>query len=117
MKKSNIQKNFERKAASLRTPRGTAMPSNLSMPRFADGGSIGKALRIGSQDAGEVSGPGGPTDDKVPAMISNKEYVLSEKMKEAIGLENLEGLRGSERSTAALRNAFKKQHGGVGPTA
>ena len=116
MKKSNIQKNFERKAASLRTPRGTAMPSNLSMPRFADGGSIGKALRIGSQDAGEVSGPGGPTDDKVPAMISNKEYVLSEKMKEAIGLENLEGLRarlhGHEAVANDMRNANCYADGG-----
>lgn len=36
---------------------------------------------------------------------------------DAGALENLEGLRGSERSTAALRNAFKRQHGGVGPTA
>lgn len=36
---------------------------------------------------------------------------------DAGALENLEGLRGSERSTAALRNAFKKQRGGVGPTA
>jgi len=36
---------------------------------------------------------------------------------DAGALENLDGLRGSERSTAALRNAFKKQHGGVGPTA
>ena len=36
---------------------------------------------------------------------------------DAGALENTEGLRGSERSTAALRNAFKKQHGGVGPTA
>ncbi len=35
---------------------------------------------------------------------------------DAGALEPVEGLRGSERSMAVLRNSLKKQHGGVGPT-
>ena len=36
---------------------------------------------------------------------------------DAGALESTEGLRGSERSMAILRNTIKKQHGGVGATA
>ncbi|MDG3012142.1 phage tail tape measure protein [Rhodococcus sp. D2-41] len=41
---------------------------------------------------GRVSGPGGPTDDKIPAMLSNGEYVLNAKAVSAIGTSNLDRL-------------------------
>lgn len=42
----------------------------------ARGGKIGKFARGGQPDTGFVSGPGGPTDDKIMAMLSNGEYVI-----------------------------------------
>lgn len=45
-------------------PAGTAAAGAM---RFADGGKAG---------IGKVSGPGGPVDDQVPAMLSDGEYVI-----------------------------------------
>ena len=41
---------------------------------------------------GFVQGPGGPTDDKIPAMLSNREYVINAKAVERIGVSNLDAL-------------------------
>lgn len=41
---------------------------------------------------GYVRGPGGPTADKVPAMLSNKEFVINAKATKALGPENLAAL-------------------------
>lgn len=38
---------------------------------------------------GYISGPGGPTSDKVPAMLSNGEYVIRAKAVKALGLNTL----------------------------
>ena len=46
---------------------------------FGGGGGIlgGSLFNIGMwADGGRVTGPGGPTDDRVPAMLSNGEYVV-----------------------------------------
>ena len=42
---------------------------------FMDGGSVRKNMESG----GKVSGPGGPREDKVPAWLSDGEYVLPAK--------------------------------------
>ncbi len=42
---------------------------------------------------GHVRGPGGPTEDKVPAMLSDGEYVLPADTVKAVGVENLNALR------------------------
>lgn len=55
---SNMQKNFEKKSALRRI-------------RMASGGA--------------VQGPGGPREDKVPAMLSNGEYVLPAKTVQKLG--------------------------------
>lgn len=39
---------------------------------------------------GPIHGPGGPTDDKVPAMLSDGEYVLPAKTVAALGKDNLD---------------------------
>ena len=41
---------------------------------------------------GRVNGPGGPTDDKVPAMLSNGEYVVRAAAVRQIGVDNLDRL-------------------------
>ncbi|QDF15390.1 tape measure protein [Gordonia phage Mollymur] len=38
---------------------------------------------------GYVTGPGGPTDDKIPAMLSNGEFVLNARATRAAGIDNL----------------------------
>lgn len=42
---------------------------------------------------GHVRGPGGPREDKIPAMLSDGEYVLPADTVEAVGKENLDALR------------------------
>lgn len=42
---------------------------------------------------GPVRGPGGPTDDKVPAMLSDGEYVLPADTVEAIGVDKLDAIK------------------------
>ncbi|ABF57499.1 putative tail measure protein [Corynebacterium phage P1201] len=63
----------------------------MTMQRFATGGY--------------VRGPGGPTDDKIPALLSDKEYVINAKAVKAIGLENLHALNTGGLKVA--QSAFK----------
>ena len=49
---------------------------------------------------GHVQGPGGPRDDKIPAMLSNGEYVINAKAVKSIGLQNLNALNSGEVSVA-----------------
>ena len=55
---------------------------------------------------GYVRGPGGPKDDKIPALLSNKEYVLDAATTKRIGPENLRALQQGSASVApgVLRN-------------
>lgn len=43
--------------------------------------------------SGPVRGPGGPTDDKVPAMLSDGEYVLPADTVKAIGVDKLDAIK------------------------
>ena len=45
---------------------------------------------------GYVRGPGGPTDDKVPALLSNKEYVLNADAVKRIGVGNLNAMNSGQ---------------------
>lgn len=51
---------------------------------FADGG------RVDGQQGGEVDGPGGPTDDVIPAWLSDGEFVLNADAVRHFGLDRLE---------------------------
>lgn len=78
----------------------------MAGPAGSTGAKLGAKI-FGLKDGGKVEGPGGPRDDRVPAMLSDGEFVLNEgavkhfglakltKMNE-IGLKNQEarGLRG-----------------------
>lgn len=57
--------------------------------RAKDGGHI--SLK-GAIRHGEVHGPGGPRDDKVPAMLSDGEYVIPADVVDRVGKENLDAL-------------------------
>lgn len=62
---------------------------------FADGGLAGRNKmgiqdRVDGEDGGEVDGPGGPTDDKIPAWLSDGEYVLNADAVRHFGLDRLE---------------------------
>ena len=77
----------------------------FKMPSFADGGKI---KRLGR--GGKVSGPGGPVDDKIPAMLSDGEYVLPADTVKAIGVKKLDKLVKKTHTPAATqrRRALNK---------
>lgn len=85
---SNMQKNFEKKSALRRI-------------RMASGGA--------------VQGPGGPREDKVPAMLSNGEYVLPAKTVQKLGgPEELDELvRGTNDGREPQRGLRHMAAGGV----
>lgn len=66
------------------------------IPRRADGGAI-------HEGHGAVRGPGGPVDDKVPAMLSNGEYVVPADVVKAKGLEFFEKLKAKYHTPAAVQ--------------
>ncbi len=69
----------------------------------ADGGEI-------HSGAGGVKGPGGPVDDKVPAMLSNGEYVLPADTVKKIGKKKLDKIVKETHTPASVqrRQALKK---------
>jgi hypothetical protein len=72
----------------------------------ADGGSI---KRLGR--GGKVSGPGGPVDDMIPAMLSDGEYVIPADTVKAIGVKKLDKLVKATHTPAAVqkRRALNKR--------
>lgn len=63
---------------------------------LADGGSVHRGV-------GPVRGPGGPVDDKIPAMLSNGEYVIPADVVRAKGLEFFEKLKDKYHTPAAVQ--------------
>jgi hypothetical protein len=64
------------------------------IPR-ADGGEMRKR--------GLVSGPGGPVDDMIPAMLSDGEYVLPADTVKAIGKKKLDKVVKDTHTPAAIQ--------------
>jgi hypothetical protein len=62
----------------------------------ADGGKMHKGT-------GPVSGPGGPIDDKIPAMLSDGEYVLPADTVQKVGVETLDRLVKNTHVPAAVQ--------------
>lgn len=62
----------------------------------ADGGAI-------HSGPGHVNGPGGPVDDKVPAMLSNGEYVVPADVVKAKGVEFFDKLKAKYHTPAAIQ--------------
>jgi hypothetical protein len=72
----------------------------------ADGGTI---KRLGR--GGKVTGPGGPVDDKIPAMLSDGEYVIPADTVKAIGVKKLDKLVKATHTPAVVqkRRALNKR--------
>lgn len=64
---------------------------------WADGGHVTPTPQVTAgmhaKKGGEVSGPGGPKDDLVPAMLSNDEYVMPVGAVRYFGLDKLDKMR------------------------
>ena len=87
------------------TAGGMGFASYMRPTGKADGGAIKKnGIHVGG---GDVKGPGGPVDDKVPALLSNGEYVLPADTVRAIGVKNLDSMVSETHTPAAVQR--KKQ--------
>jgi len=90
----------------------------LAVPRFSGGGFNFKGMLGGAgmgamfgllggamggsskqQPSGYVSGAGGPKDDKVPAMLSNGEFVMSAGAVQKYGVDTLEAMNAAGGGT------------------
>lgn len=88
-----------------RTPIGAGSPpiGSMSAPIGANRaeigarrqpiGAMGYPLMTTMASGGKVTGPGGPTEDKVPAMLSAGEYVLPADTVKKVGVQNLDALK------------------------
>ena len=74
----------------------------------ADGGHIKRGVHVG---AGDVSGPGGPVDDQIPAMLSDGEYVLPADTVQKIGRKKLDKLVKDTHTPAAVQRKRKALKG------
>jgi hypothetical protein len=84
---------------------GTGSIGGALATRFlADGGS---AL----EKKGAISGPGGPVDDKIPAMLSDGEYVLPADTVKAIGKNKLDKVVAETHTPAAVQRQRKALKG------
>jgi hypothetical protein len=81
---------------------------------FADGGEVPRGLRLADGahvGPGPVRGPGGPVDDKIPAMLSNGEYVLPADTVQKIGKRKLDKLVKETHTPAAVQRKRKALKG------
>ena len=72
--------------------------SNVPIQFFKMGGLVKYAMGEG----GAVSGPGGPTSDMIPAMLSNGEYVIKSSAVSKYGMGVMEALNNGTLNLAGL---------------
>ena len=86
---------------------GSAIGIGAGLAMRADGGQVRKALKLADGGThtgkGPVSGPGGPIDDKIPAMLSDGEYVLPADTTAKIGKAKLDKLVKETHTPAAVQ--------------
>lgn len=98
---------------------GAYMSGGLSLAAMgakrADGGVIKRrALKLADGThvgAGPVAGPGGPVDDKIPAMLSDGEYVLPADTVKKIGKDKLDKVVEKTHTPAAVQRKRKALKG------
>lgn len=81
---------------------GMAAGAYFGLPRRADGGYIDKR-GLQMANGGEVDGPGGPVDDKIPTLLSDGEYVIPADVVKAKGVEFFDNLRNKYHTPAAVQ--------------
>lgn len=69
---------------------------------FKDGGHI-DGSRMGLKEGGGVHGAGGPVDDRIPAMLSDGEYVIPADVVKAKGVEFFDRLKDKYHTPAHLQ--------------
>jgi TP901 family phage tail tape measure protein len=76
--------------------------------------AAGKALKkaFGKASGGYISGPGTPTSDSIPAMLSNGEYVINAKSVQAAGLPFLDNINRMAAGGMVSYNVPKMSSGG-----
>ncbi|MFM1990217.1 MAG: hypothetical protein RJA99_3174 [Pseudomonadota bacterium] len=78
-------------------PRSIAEMQVNSVMGYKSGGPVARPpkMRPGSttQSGGKVSGPGGPKDDRVPALLSDGEFVMPVGTVKKFGIDKLEKMR------------------------
>ena len=79
-----------------------AIDKNLQKVQFA----------INKASGGYISGPGTPTSDSIPAMLSNGEYVVSAKAVQAAGVPMLDNINRMASGGLARYNVPKMSSGG-----
>jgi hypothetical protein len=75
------------------------------------GPEIDNIIEQDMKEGGPVEGPGGPTEDKVPALLSDGEYTINAESTEAIGedtLNELNEVTTSDKPKFASGGLFKK---------
>lgn len=82
---------------------GAALAVGSALNLFADGGKVVPKMpaaganepndRVDGLDGGGVHGPGGPKDDKIPAWLSDGEFVLPVGAVQLFGIHKLEKMR------------------------
>lgn len=103
-----------------RVPIGERRPE-IGAPRM---GALGRPIMtsVGYASGGKVRGPGGPTEDKIPAMLSDGEYVLPADTVKKVGVQNLDALKdathapsGQSKLRGNVRKYGQGSPGGVKP--
>jgi hypothetical protein len=69
---------------------GAALAVGSMLGAFKDGGEV--KTRELQDDGGAVKGPGGPTDDVIPALLSNGEFVVNAAAVKLVGKDKLEAI-------------------------
>jgi hypothetical protein len=88
---------------------GYQRPTGPGVRGYADGGIVRRTRQEPTPEykyykrGGKVRGPGGPTDDEVPAMLSNGEYVLPADTVKKVGVKKLDRLRKATHKPAGRK--------------
>jgi hypothetical protein len=76
-----------------------ALPFPINIPVAFASAAIAFEGALAYAEGGLVDGPGGPTADRVPAMLSSGEYVLRASAVDAFGKENLDAINAGIATT------------------
>jgi hypothetical protein len=72
-------------ATGVGAPVAALVGAGLLASRFMAGGG-----RVDGEEGGKVAGPGGPTDDKIPAWLSDGEFVVNAEAVKHFGIDKFE---------------------------
>jgi len=81
-------------------------------PGFKAGGQVETEVAEAAE-GGYISGPGGPTSDSIPAMLSDGEYVINAAAVRRVGVDALDYINGLGGRGIARPASFRFASGGV----